>query len=633
MTPRSKWLVGLTVLVLAAVTLPALAILNLAWQREEAVARALAEHPARGEYDKLQTMLRWLEEDLERLRHGAAPGASERDRDRYEGALTRRRMLAWELERLRQTMPLEFDETSPVATRRSAPMNRLVAALVFEYGFVWWALLTLLSLRLPAWPGRRLITLGFALFAATGLVSWLASSQVLDRALGNTFGPWIYLVALAALIWGVASLRPGGLATRVGGSEMTYRYYTTDELISRAASTPTANEDLEQIKVRWFDALTRFVKDQPEQTALTGTDKYGRTILLERYTDMGLFEGRRCGQMRSVLVTLAGPGDGQPWMTATVEYSVDQAVRGRVVIPNEEVLQARQEPARLPEFQRIDRFLRTGKFRLRFREGVGAALLGLVKGGALIPVGLPLVVAGIAYAPLRGFIGRKGTRFVPTRCPETLPSERAGTPVGYWNALLPNLAECQAEVLKAVKAALGERAEAGIKIYQKDVVQWGGYTLKEVREQTVLEYRRAKVYLGVYRYGKDLYVRWDSHINRRTWSLHKFSHGQGVGYRFRKSWLAWAVPMFTQVPDVFEFAPADSATTDYDWADVDALQDLAHEILTDLVRRLKERYRIDKEIDFLMKGGERTDRSQQLAAAGEEKKSRGGWRQRFTRQQ
>ena len=203
---------------------------------------------------------------------------------------------------------------------------------------------------------------------------------------------------------------------------------------------------------------------------------------------------------------------------------------------------------------RIERFLRTGKVKIRFIERL-APFGALCKALVMIPVAVPIIGTAIAILPFRLLFGRR-SRFVPTRAPETLPPEQTGVPTGYWYALLPDLADQQEEVESQVRKERESRTEDGMKVYLKDIVQWGGYRLKEVRRQLVLEFHRAKVYLGVYRYGRDLYVRWDSHINRHTWFLRKFPHHVGVGYRFDKSFLSWAVPLLLAGPGV----PADSAS-------------------------------------------------------------------------
>jgi hypothetical protein len=409
------------------------------------------------------------------------------------------------------------------------------------------------------------------------------------------------------------------------------RYFETHELISRAASVPTANEDLDAIKACWFQALRPLVAEAPEQTSLRGNDRYNRTLSLERYVEMPRFEEGACGQLRSVHVRFAGPGDPEPWMTAVVTCEIDERSVGTFAVRNSDVLRQRERPEELRQFRRIGAFLRTG--RLSRLDDLGKLIEAFVRGLASVVLAPPILFAAILFAPVKAFLsaGHRRVRFVPTRAPDVLPAEETGMPVGYWNSLLPDLAAERDQIAAEVRGRLDERARQGIKVYEKDVIQWGGYRLKEVRRQLVVELRRAKVYVGIYGYGRDLYVRWDSHINRRTWLLRRFPYAAGLGYRFRRQFLSWAVPLFTEVPDVYEYAPTDSKFTDYDWADVDAIQDLAHEILTDAVRGLKERHHIRKEIDFEMKQGWRGGEPRQDGDDGASKR-RSRWG-RLVRQQ
>jgi hypothetical protein len=519
-----------------------------------------------------------------------------------------------------------------------ADAEQTAIAWAYRYIFLAWGAAWVYSRRLVWTRGRELLSAGLLLMTVIGVADFLISKWFWSLSeLGVTVMPWLHLVAVGCLVAGV--VKSGSMAGRfVGtGSSWMNRYYATHDLISRAASTPTANEDLDRVKNRWHDALSPLVDEAAERTWLSGNEPSVRTLVLERYVDMPSFEGGACGQLRSVHVRFAGPGDPEPWMTAVVACEIDERPVGTFPVRNVDVLGSREHPSELAEFRRIAKFLRTGRLP-RFdnlAHGLAALGRGLVRLALAVPVG----AVALAYAPIKALLsrGHRRARFVPTRAPEALPMERTAAPVGYWNTLLPDLAPQQDQVATEVRRRLEERARGGIKVYEKDIVQWGGYQLKEVRRQLVIELRRAKAYVGVYAYGKDLYARWDSHLNWQTWLLQRFPYSSAVGYRFSSHVLSWAVPAFTEAPDVYEYALTNSRVTDYDWADVDAIQDLVHEILTDVVRGLKERYNIEKEIDFEMKQGWRGDErggeedgDEQSERATKRKRGRKG---RFVRQQ
>jgi hypothetical protein len=287
----------------------------------------------------------------------------------------------------------------------------------------------------------------------------------------------------------------------------------------------------------------------------------------------------------------------------------------------------------LPEFRRIKRFLQTGIARKTFSEQLEELGRGLLLIG-MLPINAVVLFVGLIVTSIRSLINRNRvtTRFVATRKPTILPPEHRGAPNGYWYVLLEGQANKRGELAEAVSAELANRTEFGAKTYEKEVIQWGGHTLKEVRQQIVVEFRRGVVHIGIYRYGEDLYVRWDSHFNSRTWSFQKFAYYNCIGYRFERSPFSWSRPLFEEVPSIYEFAPSISRTTDYDWADLDALEGLVHDIVMREVKSFKERYHIEKEIDFELKKG--------LGEAGvgvrEEPKTKHspiGWAKGFVRRQ
>ena len=506
-----------------------------------------------------------------------------------------------------------------------SPAETLVIFLAYRCQFVYWALASYFSRRLPEPAGKR-ISRGFLLLAIASLLLFLPLYKISDWFPVLITGS-IYFVAALTLVVGTRSASRAGYAANNVGSR-TMRYYATDELIARVATHSTANDKLDEIKSKWVEALNAVVALDPEHTVLLGDTRFNRVLALERYVEMESYERSPCGQIRSVHLHFAGPGDALPWMSISAVYSIDQETIGRFELDNVEVLQHADDPTRLLELERIRGFLRTGRVQRPLSEWIEKKLVPALLSVAAAPINCALFVGGMAFAPIKGWIERhrRQSRFVPTRYPEMLPADGSHILVGYWNALLPDLAGEQQAVLKEINDLLAARAPFGIKTYPQDVVQWGGYRLKEVRQQTVIELRRTKVFLGVYAYGNDLYVRWDSHIHRRAWTFQKFPYTAALGYRFPKHFLSWAVPMFITVPDVFEYAPVDSAVTDYDWADVDAVQDLVHDIVSGVVRELAERHKIHKQINFEINRESRQEKPGAEPGADRSEKRKSRWR-------
>lgn len=145
---------------------------------------------------------------------------------------------------------------------------------------------------------------------------------------------------------------------------------------------------------------------------------------------MDKFEGMECGQMRTVKIDFSGPGDALPWLSVTAEYSVDQVPVGRFTVSNVKVLREGEDPSRLVEFRRIERFLRTGVVGVRFEELLDG-LMETLEGVAKVAVAVPVFMAAAAYRPVKSLLqGKKPvTRFVPTRCPiRCRPNKRACRP-------------------------------------------------------------------------------------------------------------------------------------------------------------------------------------------------------------
>lgn len=138
-------------------------------------------------------------------------------------------------------------------------------------------------------------------------------------------------------------------------------------------------------------------------------------------------------------------------------------------------------------------------------------------------------------------------------------------------------------------------------------VWYWGLDGKDEREQLVLQYKRAIVFVQIYQQGADLYVGWDAHMNVGTWIEQPFVSGidRQTGERVR----------------LMKVAHGSQPVTVHDLADLNCLAEWVHAQLAQIVRRYVKEQQIDQEIDFTIIRG---DRKSVLAdpAAAAKKKSR-----------
>jgi hypothetical protein len=105
----------------------------------------------------------------------------------------------------------------------------------------------------------------------------------------------------------------------------------------------------------------------------------------------------------------------------------------------------------------------------------------------------------------------------------------------------------------------------------------------EARDQIVYSLGRAIVFVQVTPYGKDLYVGWDSHLNRGFWKEEPVAEGRDeAGKRIR----------------VTRTVAGEATLSNFDLADMNTLAENIHRFLVREVRRLVAENRIDQEIDF-----------------------------------
>jgi len=136
-------------------------------------------------------------------------------------------------------------------------------------------------------------------------------------------------------------------------------------------------------------------------------------------------------------------------------------------------------------------------------------------------------------------------------------------------------------------------------------IWYWGLDGKDEREQFVLQYKRAIVFVQIYQQGADLYVGWDAHMNVGTWIEQPFVSGidRQTGERVR----------------LMKVAHGSQPVTVHDLADLNCLAEWVHAQLTQIVRRHVKEQQIDQEIDFTIIRGDRKSVLADTAAAGKKK--------------
>jgi hypothetical protein len=178
--------------------------------------------------------------------------------------------------------------------------------------------------------------------------------------------------------------------------------------------------------------------------------------------------------------------------------------------------------------------------------------------------------------------------------------------VDHWEALIvglgDGLSEAQMRLLERVKGAPLERLR-----HHSEEIWYHGLDQLEVREQVVLEHGRGIVFVHVYRYGKDLFVGWDAHLNEARWVEQTLASGidRATGE---------LVALNTVVSGT-------QPNTEYDLIDLSTLIEWTHAQLVQVVKQLMEERRIDQEVDFTIQRGQRQGLVNAPAAPGEKAKT------------
>jgi hypothetical protein len=153
-----------------------------------------------------------------------------------------------------------------------------------------------------------------------------------------------------------------------------------------------------------------------------------------------------------------------------------------------------------------------------------------------------------------------------------------------WQALLIGLGLERDAVHDAVVAELKANADASWSIADERIWYWG-VDGKEERQQTVVSFRSALAFVHFNAYGNDLYVAWDAHINRGTWTEKPVGKGTSAETG--------------ALCEVHTIAPAQrTAVSEYDVSDANCVLERVHAVITRVLRRKLAEHRLDQEIDF-----------------------------------
>lgn len=130
----------------------------------------------------------------------------------------------------------------------------------------------------------------------------------------------------------------------------------------------------------------------------------------------------------------------------------------------------------------------------------------------------------------------------------------------------------------------------------------------EEREQVVLEHGRSLLFVHIYRYGGDLYVGWDAHLNRGAWSETRIAAGIDRGL---------ATPT-----TVNSLTSGSHANSEYDLVDANTLIEWTHYQLVTVLKHFMALRNIDQEIDFKIQRGQRQGLAESSSGRASEKKAR-----------
>ena len=227
------------------------------------------------------------------------------------------------------------------------------------------------------------------------------------------------------------------------------------------------------------------------------------------------------------------------------------------------------------------------RLRQDFMPAVGVLLcfVGVLLMAAIHPVLLLVTLAGVGiliYCYMRpGYAISSGK---PPQEPRLLLR------LDSWQALIPELGRYADAIRADLMKEFSESRREGIQLADEVIWQWGVDGIEE-RRQLVGRLRRGQGFIHVYRYGDDLFVGWDTHVNAGDW--------------MEKDVAAGIDPKTGEFCRVKTIQPAWHTPKEYDLIDTICLGEWIHGAVSKVVKRVIAEHNIDIEIDFKIERGER----------------------------
>ncbi len=193
-------------------------------------------------------------------------------------------------------------------------------------------------------------------------------------------------------------------------------------------------------------------------------------------------------------------------------------------------------------------------------------------------IGVPLLGAGSILA----FLNYRRPRHVlsagkPSQEPRSLIR------LDSWQALVRNLGAQRDVVKRALTEELTQLSEGSFVMAEEKIWYWG-VDGKEEREQLVVRFRRGIAFVHIYKYGNDLFVGWDAHVNCGTWT--ETVSAQGYDKLTQALCAVHTIAADWHVPN------------EYDITDTNCLLERVHAAVTKVLKIKIAEHKIDQEIDF-----------------------------------